>query len=415
MSNVETVLDVKAIRADFPILDQQIKPGVPLVYLDNAASSQKPLAVIEAMNEYYREYHANVHRGIHTLSEQATLAYENARLKVAEFINAKSSREIVFVRNATEALNLVMYTWGRANINPGDVIVLTQMEHHSNIVPWQLLAREKGAEIRYIPVTEEGLLDLTDLDRFLDGPVKLVGLVHMSNMLGTINPVAEITAQAHEAGALVVIDAAQSVPHMKVDVQALDADFLVFSGHKMCGPTGSGALYGRRALLEAMPPFMGGGEMIKRVTFEGAEWNDVPGKFEAGTPAIAEAIGLGAAADYLSGIGMDKIHAHERSIIAYALERLEEMPGIRLYGPLDTSKRGGVATFTLEGLHPHDIAQLVNEAGVAVRAGHHCTMPLHQRYNLPATTRASFYLYNLPEEVDQLVEALYEAKSVFAL
>ncbi|MBN1286077.1 MAG: cysteine desulfurase [Anaerolineae bacterium] len=408
-------MDVEAIRADFPILDQAIKPGVPLVYLDNAASSQKPLAVIEAMNDYYRRYHANVHRGIHALSEKATAAYEEARAKVAAFINAGSRREIVFVRNATEAVNLVMYSWGRVNIGAGDVIVLTQMEHHANIVPWQLLAQEKGAELRFIPVTEDGFLDLSDLDWLLSGPVKLVGVVHMSNVVGTINPVAEIAARAHAAGARVLVDAAQSVPHMQVDVQALDADFLVFSGHKMCGPTGSGALYGRRALLETMPPFMGGGEMIKRVTLEGAEWNDVPGKFEAGTPAIAEAIGLGAAVDYLAGIGMDKIHAHERAITAYALERLDEVPGVRVYGPADVSKRGGVTAFTMEDMHPHDIAQLVNEMGVAVRAGHHCAMPLHQRYNLPATTRASFYLYNTFEEVDRLVEALYAAKSVFAL
>jgi cysteine desulfurase/selenocysteine lyase len=413
VESIRTLLDVAAIRRDFPILHQEVKPGVPLVYLDNAASSQKPVAVIEALDTYYRTYHANVHRGIHKLSELATAAYEGARAKVARFINAGSDREIVFVRNATEAVNLVARTWGSANIGAGDAILLTEMEHHANLVPWQMLAKAKGAMLRYIPVTENGLLDLSDLDDLLDG-VKLVGVSQMSNVLGTINPVAEIAARAHAAGALILVDAAQSVPHSAVDVQAIDVDFLVFSGHKMCAPTGIGGLYARRALLEAMPPFMGGGDMIKRVTLEGSEWNDPPWKFEAGTPAIAEAIGLGAAVDYLTGVGMDKIHAHEQAIVAYAIERLEEVPGVKVYGP-EASKKGGVASFTLDGLHPHDLSQLLNESGVAVRAGHHCAQPLHMRYGISATARASFYLYNTFEEVDRLIEAIYEAKSVFTL
>ncbi len=414
MNTDGALLDIAAIRADFPILDQEVKPGVPLVYLDNAATSQKPRAVIEAMNTYYRRYNANVHRGIHKLSEEATEAYEGARKRIAAFVNAGSHREIVFARNATEAVNLVAYSWGDANIGAGDIILLSEMEHHANIVPWQLLAMRKGAVLRYLPVTDAGTLALDKLDALLDGPVKLVAITQMSNVLGTFNPIKMIAQKAHAVGALMLVDAAQSVPHSAVDVQALDADFLVFSGHKMCAPTGSGVLYARRALLEAMPPFMGGGDMIRRVTLTGSEWNSPPWKFEAGTPAIAEIIGLGAAVDYLSSVGMDKIHAHEQALIAYAMERLEEVPGLRILGPA-ASERGGVAAFTLAGMHPHDLSQLLDAEGVAVRAGHHCAMPLHQRFGVAATTRASFYLYNAPEEVDRLIEAIYKAKSVFML
>ena len=407
--------DVEAIRADFPILAQEHHPGVPLVYLDNAASSQKPNLVIDAMDDYYRRYNANVHRGVHKLSEMATFAYEEARIKVKKFINAASKREIIYTRGTTESINLVAQTWGRANLGPGDVVVSTEMEHHSNIVPWQMLAAEKGFRIRYVPLLPDFTLDLDALKRILhDEPVKLVTLMHVSNVLGTINPVAEITRLAHEAGALVLVDAAQSVPHMPVDVRALDVDFLAFSGHKMVGPTGSGILYGRRALLEAMPPWMGGGDMISRVKLDGSTWNELPYKFEAGTPSVAEGIGLGYAVDYLTGVGMGNIEAHEHLMVAYALERLVEVPGITLYGP-EAEQRAGVATFTMEGIHPHDLAQLLDGSGVAVRAGHHCAQPLHDCLSLSASTRASFYLYNTPQEIDALVDGLYKAKVAFAL
>lgn len=407
--------DVQAIRADFPILAQEHHAGVPLVYLDNAASSQKPNLVIDAMDDYYRRYNANVHRGVHKLSEMATAAYEDARVKVKKFINAASKREVIYTRGTTESINLVAQTWGRANLGPGDVVVSTQMEHHSNIVPWQMLAAEKGFRIRYVPLLPNYTLDLDALRQILhEEPVRLVTVMHVSNVLGAINPVAEIARLAHEAGALILVDAAQSVPHMPVDVQALDVDFLAFSGHKMLGPTGSGILYGRRALLEAMPPWIGGGDMISRVRLEGSTWNDLPYKFEAGTPSIAEAIGLGYAVDYLSRIGMANIEAHEQVMIAYALERLAEVPGITLYGP-EAEQRAGVATFTMDGIHPHDLAQLLDASGVAVRAGHHCAQPLHDCLSLAASTRASFYLYNTPQEIDSLVEGLYRAKAAFAL
>ncbi|MDW8325371.1 MAG: cysteine desulfurase [Anaerolineales bacterium] len=399
-------------RADFPILNREVRPGVPLVYLDSTATSQKPRAVIEAMDAYYRRSNANVHRGIHTLAEEATALYEEARDRVQRFINAASRREIIFTRNATEAINLVAQSWGRANIHKGDVIVLTEMEHHSNLVPWQILAAERGARLEFIPVTDDGLLDLSRLDDLLRLEPKLVALTHMSNVLGTINPVAEIAARAKAAGATVLVDGAQSVPHFAVDVRALGVDFLAFSSHKMCGPTGLGVLWGRQALLEAMPPFLGGGDMIRRVYLREFKVNELPYKFEAGTPAIAEAVGLGAAVKYLETIGMDAIAAHEREITAYALERLEEVPGVRVYGP-PAEKKGGVAAFTLEGVHPHDIAQVLDRDGIAVRAGHHCAMPLHDRFNLPATARASFYLYNTSTEVDKLVEGLYKVKRLF--
>jgi cysteine desulfurase/selenocysteine lyase len=406
-------LDVRAIRADFPILDRPVH-GKKLVFLDSAASSQKPRQVIEAMDEYYRRSHANVHRGVHALSEEATDLYEAARKKVAKFIGARSSREIIWTRNATEAINLVAYSWGRVNVREGDEIVTTEMEHHANIVPWQLLVKEKGARLRYIPIAADGTLELGQFEHFLTPRTKLVAVTQMSNVLGTINPVQEIVARAHAVGALCLVDAAQSVPHMPVNVQDLDCDFLAFSGHKMCGPTGIGVLWGRRDLLESMPPFMAGGDMIRRVTFEGAEWNELPYKFEAGTPAIAEAIGLGVAVDYLNGPGMALVRAHEKEIVAYALERLAEVPGLKVYGPADPELHGGLATFTLDGIHPHDLATILDAEGIAVRAGHHCAMPLHLKLGLPASTRASFYIYTLPEEIDALVEALYRAKQIMS-
>jgi cysteine desulfurase/selenocysteine lyase len=406
------MLDIEKIRADFPVLSVEAHPGKPLVYLDNAATSQKPLAVIEAMTDYYQGYNANVHRGIHRLSEDATAAYEGARERIARFINAPSSEQVIFVRNTTEALNLVALTWGRVNISAGDEILLTEMEHHSNIVPWQMLAEEKGAVIRYIPFTADGRLDLTNLDSLLTERTKIVSFTGMSNVFGTINPAREIITAAQAVGAVTMIDAAQTVPHMPVDVQALDCDFMAFSSHKMCGPTGIGILYGKRELLEAMPPFMGGGDMIRRVRLEGSTWNDLPWKFEAGTPSIAEGIGLGAAVDYLNGVGMGAIHAHEQFITGYALEALSEIEGLSLMGPPATQK-GGVAAFTLEGVHPHDIAQLLDQDGIAVRAGHHCAMPLHEKLAISASARASFYLYTTTEEIDKLVTGLHRVKKVF--
>jgi len=408
-------LNIQAIRADFPILDQEVHPGKRLVFLDSAASSQKPRVVIDAMSAYYEHDHANVHRGVHVLSERATADYEAARVKVKQFINARSTREIIFTRGTTEGLNLIAATWGRANIHAGDAIVLSVMEHHSNLVPWQILAAEKGARLLYVPITAEGLLDLDVYARFLaEEPVKLVSLTFVSNVLGTVNPLPELIEQAHAVGALFAVDGAQGVPHLAVDVQALDCDFLAFSAHKMAGPTGIGVLYGKRALLEAMPPYQGGGDMIKRVTLQGSTWNDLPYKFEAGTPAIAEAVGLGAAVDYLSALGMDNILAHERLVVDYALDRLAEVPGLTLYGP-GPEQRNGVAAFTLADIHAHDIAQLLDAEGVAVRAGHHCAMPLHQHYGIPASARASFYVYNTREDVDVLVRGIESARRVFGL
>ena len=406
--------DVQIVRADFPILNQEHHDGTPLIYLDNAATSQKPLKVIEALDDYYRRYNANVHRGIYKLSEEATSAYEGARIKIKRFINAPSKREIIFTRGTTESINLVANTWGRANLKAGDVVISTVMEHHSNIVPWQILAAEKGFTIRYVPVLEDGTLDREFLSKVLrDEPVKLVTLTHVSNVLGTINPVADIAQEAHAAGALVLADGAQSVPHMPVNVQALGVDFFAFSGHKMVGPTGIGVLYGKRALLDAMPPWMGGGDMISQVKLEGSTWNDLPYKFEAGTPAIAEAIGLGYAVDYLTELGIEKIHAHEQAITEYALDRLAEVPGLKLFGP-DASQKGSVAAFKFDDIHAHDVAQILDSEGVAVRAGHHCAMPLHEHLGANATARASFYLYNTPSEVDALIEALYKAKKAFS-
>lgn len=406
--------DVDAIRADFPILHQEHSPGKPLIYLDNAASSQHPNQVIDAMSDYYRRYHANVHRGIHKLSEEATAAYEGARKKVRDFINARSWREVVYTRGTTEGINLVAHTWGRANLQPGDVVLSTEMEHHSNIVPWQILAAERGFDLKFVPITADGLLDMDEYAHVLsENPVKLVTVMHGSNVLGTINPVQEIVRLAHDAGALALVDGAQAVPHLPVDVQAVDADFYVFSGHKMIGPTGIGILYGKRELLDAMPPWLGGGDMISTVTLDGSQWNDLPYKFEAGTPSVAEAIGLGAAVDYLSAIGMEAIHAHEQAIIQYAMDRLEEVPGVTIFGPA-ADQRGAVAAFTLDNIHPHDLAQVLDAEGVAVRAGHHCAQPLHSCLSVNASTRASFYLYNTNTEVDQFIDALYRAKQLFS-
>ena len=406
-------LDPHALRADFPILGTTAH-GQPLVYLDSAATSQKPLAVIEAMDTYYREYNANVHRGIYEIGERATAAYEAARASVARFINAPTSREIVFTRNATEAINLVAASWGRKNIGRGDAIVLTEMEHHANLVPWQLLVQEKDADLEFIPITDDGILRLDVFEVLLRLKPKLVAFTHVSNTLGTINPVAEMTAMAHEAGALVLVDGAQAVPHVPVDVQAIGADFYVFSGHKMLGPTGSGALWGRRELLDAMPPYMAGGEMIREVHLRRSEFNEVPWKFEAGTPDIAAAIGLGAAAEYLMALGMDRVAAHEHELIVYALEALRrEFPTLELYGP-PADQRGGVIPFNVPGAHPHDVAQVLDRFGVAVRAGHHCTMPLHERLDLAATARASFNVYTTRADVDALVDAIGEVKRLFA-
>jgi len=399
ISTTTQPIDIKAVRGEFPILSREFSSGLSLIYLDSAATAQKPRSVIDAMSSYYELNNANIHRGIHRLAEEATEAYESSRQRVADFINAGSSREVIFTRNATEAINLVSYSWGRANLKPGDVVILTEMEHHSNLVPWQLLAAERDLRLEFIPVTDEGILNLSEYQKLLELEPKLVGFTHMSNMVGTINPVAEMTRLAHQAGALVIVDGAQSVPHLPVDVRKLDVDFLAFSAHKMCGPTGIGALYGKEALLEKMPPFLGGGDMIKRVYLREFSPNALPHKFEAGTPAIAEGIGFGAAIDFLESVGMDKI-------------RLEEVPGIRVYGP-KAEHKGGVMSFTFDGVHPHDVAQILDTKGIAVRAGHHCTMPLHERFSLPATTRASFYLYTLEEEIDRLIEGLYEVKQIF--
>jgi cysteine desulfurase/selenocysteine lyase len=405
-------LDITKIRADFPILDREVKPGVPLVYLDSTATAQKPRQVMEAMDDFYEHSNANIHRGIHTLAEEATAKYEAAREKIAKFIGSPSPRQVIYTRNATEAINLVAQTWGRAELSSGDIVMLTEMEHHSNLVPWQILAGEKDLRLEFITVTEDGLLDLGEYQRLLVLKPRLVAFTQMSNVLGTINPAKEMIASAHQAGAITLVDAAQSVPHLAVNVQDLDVDFLAFSGHKMCGPTGIGILYGKKNLLSAMPPFLGGGDMIKRVHLRSFSPNDLPYKFEAGTPAIAEAIGLGAAVDYLSAVGMEMIAAHEREIVEYALERLEEIPGVTIFGP-PADHKGGVLSFTLNGVHAHDVAQILDQDGIAVRAGHHCAMPLHEKFGITATSRASFYLYNIPEEVDRLVEAIYKVKFLF--
>jgi len=405
-------LDVQRIRADFPILKREVRPGVQLVYLDSAATSQKPYQVIDAMDDYYRNHNANIHRGIHVLAEEATAGYEQAREKVARFIGAASPRQVIFTRNATESINLVAQTWGRQNLRSGDVVILTEMEHHANLVPWHILASQQNLRLEFIPVTPDGLLDLEIFQQLLKLAPRLVAFTHMSNVLGTINPAGEILRMAREGGAVTLLDAAQSVPHFPVNVQDLGVDFLAFSSHKMCGPTGIGVLYGRQDLLEKMPPFMGGGDMIKRVHLRSFTPNELPHKFEAGTPAIAEAVGLGVAIEYLESIGMEAIHYREKELIAYALTCLAEIPGVKVYGPAAHLK-GGVASFSLEGVHPHDVSQILDQYGIAIRAGHHCAMPLHEKLNLPATARASFYLYNTEDEVDRLVMAIYKVKDIF--
>ena len=407
-----------APRSDFPIFDGTTRSGKPLSYLDSAASSPKPRSVIDALTDTYSHHYANVHRGIYELSEDATARFEGARRKLARFIGAPSEREIVFVRNATEAINLVAHSWGRTNIGPGDTVVVTELEHHANIVPWQMLTRERGARLEFARITDDGQIDLDDLEakvRGTDGRgAKLVAVSQVSNALGTISPIEKIVAMAHDAGALVLVDGAQSVPHMAVDVAALGCDFFVLSGHKMLGPSGIGALWARRELLDAMPPFMTGGSMITKVTLQDATWNEVPWKFEAGTPAIAEAIGLGAAVDYLAGLGMDRVREHERELFEHAWGALRELDGLTLLGPDDPELHAGVISMVVEGVHPHDVATILDADGVAVRAGHHCAQPVMLRYDLPATTRASFYVYNDATDVARLTDALRAAQQLFA-
>jgi cysteine desulfurase / selenocysteine lyase len=409
--------DIDVVRKDFPILGRTVHDGIPLVYLDNAATSQKPQRVLDAMNDYYERSNANVHRGIHVLAEEATAAYEATRDKVAAFIHAPDRREVVFTKNSTEAINLVARVLRDAaaplGVGPGDEVLITEMEHHSNIVPWQLLCESTGATLRWIPLTDDGRLDLTGLDELLNTRTKIVAFVHQSNILGTVNPVAPIVARAREVGALTLVDGSQSVPHFAVDVEAMGVDFLVFTGHKMLGPTGVGVLWGRAELLEALPPFLGGGEMIAEVTMAKSTFAELPHKFEAGTPMIAEVVGLGAAIDYLTEIGMDAIAAHEAELTAYALRRLHEVPGLRIIGPDTTVERGGAISFALPGIHPHDVGQLLDERGVAVRVGHHCARPTCLRYGVPATTRASFSLYTTLAEIDALVEGLAHVQQFF--
>ena len=405
-------LDVQRIRKDFPILERRVY-GKPLVYLDNAATSQKPRQVIDALVKYYENYNANIHRAVHCLGEEATAAYEEARAKVAKFINAPSPESIIFTRNTTEAINLVAYTWGRANVREGDEILLTQMEHHSNLIPWQRLAAEKGATVRYIELTDTQTLALDGLENLFDARTRIAAMPHVSNSLGTINPVEKIAAEARRNGTLFLVDGAQGAPHLPVDVHAIGCDFYAFSAHKMLGPTGVGVLYGRPELLEEMEPFLGGGEMIRKVTFEGATWNDLPWKFEAGTPNIADVIAFGAAIDYLNELGMENVREHEVEITEYALSRLSQTEGIVMYGPPDPRERGGVVSFNLGDLHPHDIGTVLDHHGVAIRAGHHCTQPLMRTLGVSGTARASFYVYNTPEEVDVLVEALEATRDFF--
>ena len=406
------MFDVEAVRSDFPILQRRVH-GKPLVYLDNAATTQKPRQVIDAIVRYYETYNANIHRGLHTLAEDATDAFEGTRAKVARFIKSPyGPQSIVFVRNTTEAINLAANAWGRKFLQEGDEIVLSLAEHHSNFIPWQLIAREKGARLRFIDIDEDGRLRTDEFEQLIGPKTKVVALAHASNVLG-INPVAEIAQIAHRHGALMLVDGAQSVPHMPVDVGELDCDFLAFSGHKMCGPTGAGVLYARPELLESMDPFLGGGSMISRVTLEESSWNEVPHKFEAGTPDIASVIGLGAAVDYLEGLGMENIRAHEKELTSYALQRLGEMPGLTVYGPNTAEDRVGVISFNLGDVHPHDLSQVLDQYGVAIRAGHHCAQPLMRRLDCVATARASFYLYNTFAEIDALVQALEEAGRLF--
>lgn len=404
--------DERLIRDHFPIFDRRIHQEKNLIYLDSAATSQKPRQVIQAMADFYENSNANIHRGIHELAEEATALYEQARIKLAKFIGARDSREVIFTRNTTESINLVARSWGEHYLHESDTILLTEMEHHSNLVPWFMLAEKIGLKIKFIPVQNNGLLDLIVYQDLLKHEPKLVAFTHMSNVLGTINPAKAMCDSAHQAGALVLIDGAQSVPHFPVDVADIGADFYAFSAHKMCGPTGIGALHGRLPLLNEMPPFLGGGDMIRKVTFDGFSVNELPYKFEAGTPAIAEGVGFGAAVDFLEQVGMDKISDQERWLTDHALKVIGSVEGISILGP-SAEKRGGVVSFTMEGIHPHDVAQILDREGIAVRAGHHCAMPLHQKMNIPASTRASFYLYNTLEEIDELAMGLEKVKKVF--
>ena len=411
--SAEKKLDARKLRADFPIFEQQIH-GHPLAYLDSAASSQKPRQVLDAMNHLYETSYANIHRGVYDLGERATEAYEGAREKARVFINADSTREVVFTRNVTEALNLVAYAWGLDNLGPGDIVLVTEMEHHSNFVPWQYIAGRTGAEFLAVPVDDQGELQLHELDSIAArGRLKLFACTYVSNSLGTVNPVERLTQWAHEQDAIVIVDAAQAAPHRHVDVQALGCDFLGLTGHKMCGPTAIGVLWGRRELLEKMSPFELGGHMIRKVTLEETTWNELPHKFEAGTAPIAEAVGLGAAIDYVTDVGLDNLEAYEQELLDYTLPRLEEVPGVRLFGPA-AERRAGIVSFEVEGVHPHDVAQILDWDGVAVRAGHHCNQPLMSRLGVPATTRASFYLYTVPEEIDRLVAGLHKVTKTFA-
>lgn len=406
-------MDVKAIREMFPILNQEVN-GHPLVYLDSAATSQKPLPVIEALDEYYRQYNSNVHRGVHTLGTKATDGYEGAREKVRKFINASSTEEIIFTRGTTTSINTVAVSYGRANVHEGDEIVITYMEHHSNIIPWQQLAKQTGATLKYIPLQEDGTISLDDVRNTVTSKTKIVSMMHVSNVLGTINPIKEVTKIAHENGAIMVVDGAQSTPHMKVDVQDLDCDFYTFSGHKMCAPTGIGILYGKKHLLEQMEPVEFGGEMIDFVGLYESTWKELPWKFEGGTPIIAGAIGLGAAIDFLEEIGLEAIKEHEHRLAAYALEKMSTIDGITIYGPKEADKRAGLVTFNIADVHPHDVATVLDTEGIAVRAGHHCAQPLMKWLNVSATARASFYLYNTEEDIDKLVEALIKTKEYFS-
>jgi cysteine desulfurase/selenocysteine lyase len=406
-------LDVARLRKDFPILSREVN-GRPLVYLDSAASSQRPQAVLDAMTAYYEQHHANVHRGIYALAEEATALYEGARDTVAAFVNAYDRSEVVFTKNSTEALNLVARSVGDSGrIKAGDEVLVTEMEHHSNIVPWQLLALRTGCVVRFLPLTDEGRFDLSRLDEYVNERTRVVSFVHQSNILGTVNPTSQLVARAREVGALVCLDASQSVPHMPVDVQEIGADLVAFTGHKMCGPTGIGVLWARRELLDELPPFLGGGEMIETVTIKGSTYAAPPHKFEAGTPPIAEAVGLAEAVRYLTDIGMDEIRAHEKELVSYALPALESVSGLRILGPRTAVARGGAISFALADLHPHDVGQVLDELGIAVRVGQHCAAPVCARYGVPATTRASFYLYTTTEEVDALVAGLEHVKRFF--
>lgn len=408
-----TSYNIEKIRQDFPILGIEVNPGVPLVYLDSTATAQKPASVIDAMDDYYRSSNGNIHRGVHYLAERATTMYESSRAKVAAFIGADKAKEVIFTRNTTESINLVAQTWGKAFLAKDDLIILTEMEHHSNLVPWQMLAQEKGLRLEFIPVADDGDLDQSIYDQLLEQKPKLVAFTHMSNVLGTINPAKAMIAKAKQAGAVTVVDAAQSVPHFPVSVKDLDVDFMAFSAHKMVGPTGIGALYGREELLDKMPPYMGGGDMIRKVHLRSFTPNELPWKFEAGTFCIAEAIGFGTAVDYLNTIGMEAIAEYEHKLVQSALVKMKTIPGLEIMGEKATH-RGGVISFTLPGIHPHDVAQILDQDGIAVRAGHHCAMPLHDRFKIPASSRASFYLYNTEEEINQLVISLQKVIKMFS-